>query len=178
MLTVYADPKVAASLEFAAHQRCTEGQYIQELAIPQRAKYLVRRLNKSIIPILENHSSIDEKYADMLDEWREETTQFELTEIFKQALYMKLRLLLSTDVYKCIFHAPGTAFNSNSMEELGEATLETQKPSKLVLFTIFPTILCYNTSEDAFSYNRFLSVDHVPECATPKPLVKSIVLLR
>ncbi len=130
------------------------------------------------MPLLEAHRSLNEQYADIVAEWTEADQQ--LTEIFKQALYAKVRLLLSTDLYKCAFHVPGTSFDRISMEERREGVVNgtENEPDAVVDCTIFPGLLRYVSEKEGFNYNRFLTGQKAPKEIRAKVLRKAVVLTR
>lgn len=112
-----------------------------------------------------------------MDEWLEADQQ--LTDIFKQALYAKARLLLSTDLYKCALHIPGTPFDSNSMQNITDVGLDTDiARDRVVDITIFPGLIRYASKEEGFSYNRFLVGKKSPKGIRAEVLRRAVVLIR
>lgn len=130
------------------------------------------------MPLLESHRFLNEDYAAIIDEWTEANQQ--LTEIFKQALYAKVRLLLTTDTYKCTLFVPGTPFDSNSMEDRTDGiTHSTESESNRVVdITISPGLVRYASKKEGFNYNRFLAGEAAPKEIKPEVLKKAVVLTR
>jgi hypothetical protein len=130
------------------------------------------------MPLLEAHRSLNEDYEAIIDEWAEANQQ--LTEIFKQALYAKVRLLLTTDTYKCALYVPGTPFDSNSMEDRtdGVAHGTESESTKVVDVTISPGLVRYASKKEGFNYNRFLVGEMAPRGIRPEVLKKAVVLTR
>lgn len=130
------------------------------------------------MPLLEAHRGLNEDYVSIADEWLE--TDQQLTEIFKQALYAKVRLLLSTDMYKCILHLPGTLFDSNSMQNEVEGVFHSidNDPCRVVDITIFPGLIRYASNKKSFNYNRFFVEKKVPNGIKEEVLRRAVVLTR
>jgi hypothetical protein len=130
------------------------------------------------MPLLEAHRSLNEDYAAIIDEWAE--TNQQLTEIFKQALYAKVRLLLTTDTYKCALYLPGTPFDSNSMENRTDRVAHSteSESNRVVDVTISPGLVRYASKKEGFNYNRFLVGETAPKGIRPEVLRKAVVLTR
>ena len=148
--------------EFASHERCITDPFFCDVLIPRRAKHLAKRILNCVKPLLEAHRSLNEDYAVIADEWLEANHQ--ITEIFKQALHAKVRLLLSTDMYKCALYVPSTPFDSNIMQRRTEGFAYDTKnePGCVVDVTIFPGLIRYALNDEGFNYNRFLTREAVP----------------
>lgn len=148
--------------EFASHEKCITDPFFCKVVIPRRAKHLAEKIINCVKPLLEAHRSLNEDYAAIADEWLEAI--YHITEIFKEALHAKVRLLLSTDMYKCVLHMPGTLFDSKSMQLRtgGFASDTTNEPDHVVDVTIFPGFIRYARNDEGFNYNRFLTRDVVP----------------
>jgi hypothetical protein len=130
------------------------------------------------MPLLEAHRSLNEDYSAIADEWLEADKQ--LTEIFKQALYAKVKLLLSSDMYKCALHVPGTPFDSNSMQYRIEGAVRGTKnePDGVVDITIFPGLIRYASKDEGFNYNRFLGGEAAPNGIRAEILRRAEVLTK
>jgi hypothetical protein len=165
--------------EFAAHEECIDDPFIHDKVIPRRAERFAQQLLDCTMPLLEAHADMSEDYAAIADEWREAKQQ--LAEIFKQALYAKVRLLLSTDTYMCDFHMHGTPFNSDIMHDGAEGLVHgtDSKSDGVVDITIFPGLIRYATKEEDFNYNRFSVVrKRAPEGVGAEVLKKAVVLIK
>jgi len=127
------------------------------------------------MPLLEMHRDLN---ADIADEWLQVGHQ--LTEIFKIALYVKVRLLLSTDIYECAIHVPGTPFDNNSMKNMIEGVVHGTKnePDAVVGITMLPGLIRYASGEEGFNYNRFLIGNKAPKGVSADILRKATVLNR
>ncbi|EXJ73841.1 uncharacterized protein A1O5_03603 [Cladophialophora psammophila CBS 110553] len=166
------DRKLADSFLYAALEKCIDDLSVCDFAIPRRARHLSRRTLDAIKPLLDAHRDLDEQYVDVADGWGEHEQQ--MIEIFKQALYAKARLLLTTDLYKCVLHLPGMSCDRVSMEKRRGAETE---PDAVVGITIFPGLLrC--ASEEGFNFNRFLTGDKTPKNITANVLGKAVVCTR
>lgn len=164
--------------EFASHARCITDPFFCNVVIPRRAKHLAEKIINFVKPLLEAHRSLNEDYAVIADEWLEANLQ--ITEIFKEALHAKVRLLLSTDMYKCVLHVPGTPLDSNSMQWRGEGFVRDTKnePDRVVDVTIFPGFIRYALNDGGFSYNRFITRDVVPTKTRAEVMRRAEVLTR
>lgn len=169
------------SFEFAAHEKCINDPFIRDKVIPRRARKLSKGILDCTIPLLDAHRSLDEEYVAIADEWLDANQQ--LTEIFEQALYAKVRLLLSTDVYKCSIYVPGTTFDSDSMQNIAEHDGHSTKSERdrVVAVTILPGLIRYASKENSFNYNRFLTgkaASKGPKGIKGEVLKKAVVLMR
>ena len=146
--------------------------------IPRRARYLAQRFLDSILPLLEAHRDLDDRYADLVVEWREEYKL--LTEIFKLALWTKVRLLLSTDLYRCVLPIPGTAYDRCIMKRGldGHDDDHQSESGGAVSVTTFPCLLRYTAKKRSFNYNRFLTGKRSPKDLNPEILMSAIVLTK
>ncbi|RFU27659.1 hypothetical protein B7463_g8657, partial [Scytalidium lignicola] len=168
-LLTASDKDLTRSFEFAAHEKCIDDPFICEVVIPRRAQHLAQQIREYIMPLLEAHKGLDEQYEDIMNEWLGADRQ--LAEIFEQALYAKVTLLLSTDKYKCALYLPGTRFDKSIMENKVEGidNGSHDKQEEEVDITIFPGITRY-ASKDGFNYNRFFGAKKAPKGITPEVL--------
>ncbi|KIW89575.1 uncharacterized protein Z519_09731 [Cladophialophora bantiana CBS 173.52] len=166
------DRKLADSFLYAALEKCIDDPSVGDLTIPRRARHLSQRTLDAIRPLLDAHRHLDDQYVEVADRWGEYEQQ--MTEIFKQALYAKSRLILTTDLYKCVLHLPGTSCDRVSMEKRGGAETE---PDAVIGITIFPGLLRY-ASEEGFNFNRFLTGNKTPRNVAANVLRKAVVCTR
>lgn len=169
------DGEQTAAFEYAAHQFNIEDDHINDFVIPKRAQFLARRVLKCILPFIEEHRKLGEQYVVSDADWSE--VNVHVVEIFKLALLVKIRLLLSTDLYNCTFDLPGTTFEDDSMEMAPEADLSslTSGMSGLVSVTILPSLTRCIAGRRRFSYNRFVVAKRFPKGHLKECLTKAVV---
>jgi len=80
---------------------------MKDCVIPNRASLLTHQLFQTLSPLIKSQ---DIPARDPLDQlvtvWSGE--QARLTAVFKLALQIKTSLLISTDLYRCVYHPPWT----------------------------------------------------------------------
>ena len=172
------DEKNAEKMKFAAHKLCIENSYIKDELIPRRARHHSRCFFHSIKPLLEAHEIREAETPQEAATWAAETQK--VTELFTAALRIKVRLLLTTDLFQCSFPAPGTAFDEHSMKRWNDEHSPQRNggAGEEVAIAMFPALFRYEVNCEAFSYNRFVSGKTAPEADGPLRLKDAIVLTR
>ncbi|EXJ88660.1 hypothetical protein A1O1_05591 [Capronia coronata CBS 617.96] len=171
------DSQFAESLQYATLEKCIDDPSVCDLAISRQARHLARRTLDCMQPLLDAHRDLDEQYVDIADGWVEEERV--MTEIFTQALHAKVRLLLTTDLYKCVLYLPGTPVDRIAMEvkDASPGNGTESEPDAILGITVFPGLLRY-PSEEGFDFNRFLKGAKTPKDTTAVVLRKATVLQR
>jgi len=108
--------------------------------------------------------------------WSEE--QARLTEIFTLALQIKTSLLISTDLYRCVYHPPGTIFDENGMEQESEISTSGSSRTLVVGFTLLPGLQRYAAGQRDLNFNRFVKDADVREQMTWETLYNPVVLIQ
>lgn len=97
-------PEAAQNLEFVLQHEQLRGDYYEEHLIPRRATRLATRLYASLIPMLSRRK----RKKNVLRKWEKETSQ--LVDIFKAAIRLKTKLLVSKNVIEVIFPSRGERY--------------------------------------------------------------------
>ncbi|KIX02791.1 uncharacterized protein Z518_08733 [Rhinocladiella mackenziei CBS 650.93] len=174
-LLMVQDRELAQSFEFAAHQSVIDDPSMSDFIIPNKARYLAQKVLQCLAPLVENPGPADDGSPDLVTAWFKEKDR--LIYILELALRIKTRLLISTDLYKCTWHASGTPFIADSMVPESDSALSSPGRGALVGFTLLPGIQRCSASERDFSYNRFVKDAQSLEAMTWEPLSKAVVLL-
>ncbi|KAJ9618788.1 hypothetical protein H2204_012920 [Knufia peltigerae] len=176
-LLAVQDSRMADSLEFAAHMEFVDDRPICGLVVSQRARVLSRRLIACVRPLVEAHHGFAQQHEATVPEWFEQEDG--LTSIFKLALDAKVRLLLTPDLYRCVFPVPGTEVKDKIMRiGLGHGSLNFSPGQKPVTgITILPALLKYMAAHEGFTYDRFLPNARLTREIKPEVWIRARVLI-
>ena len=147
-----------------------------ELMVSRRAQGLSSRMINCVLPLIEAHRSLGEQYKIFTTSWIEEEGR--LTDIFKLALDAKIRLLLTPDLYECVFPLPGTELNDTSMRVGLDHAIHHSNPGShaVVGVTVFLALFKYAAAQESFTYNRFLPNAKVTKGVHPEVWMRARVL--
>jgi len=144
------------NLDFAAHHSIIEQKHFQEYVIPRKVSALADRLLETLASLFAKHKPLDEWKIDVLRKWRKERRR--LTEIFDAALKIKLKTLLSKDLFEVVLYPPGTAYSKATMkaENLEEEFADKSSHKKLsVLLSLVPSLGVHVHDRKLVDYNSF-----------------------
>ena len=143
--------------------------------IPNRAALLARQFLRAFLPLFKAQKAPGRNAKALeLDWWREEVR---LIEIFKMALQIKTKLLLSTDIYRCIYHLPGTQRDDNMDPDPELSTVNPSLASRVAL-TLFPGLQGCSANERDLDFNRFPKDAHTRDEVSWETWCKPCVLLK
>lgn len=114
----------------------------------------------------------------MVTDWLGEEAR--LTDVFKLALQIQTRLLISTDLYRCKFDPPGAQVRSYSMEFEGEdgPAAWSPGPGSTIKFTLVHGLQRCATDDRDFTYKHFVQEAQAKDEMAWEPLSNAVVLLR
>ena len=165
---------VTRCFEFAALQAALQEPSMEACTIPNRATLLTRQLLQILLPLLRaqkaSKKSLSTLELDLLGE------EARLTEAFKLAIQVKTRLLLSTDLYRCVHHLPGIRPDGTMTADLESSTVSSGLASRIGL-TLCPGLHSYSANERDLNFNRFLKNGQAPEDVSWETWCKPVVLL-
>ena len=174
-LTGPVDPIFAQGLEFAAHHAVLQDPSMSELLIPNLARSLVRRMMRTLLPLVESRNSSAGNSQNMARDWLEEERR--LLEIFKLAIQVKCRLLISTDLYRCIWPLPETNLNMKTMRPEPVSEPSTRIQNRRIKFTILPGLERCTANIRRFTYNRFVKDGQNLDGMIWEPFSEAIVVM-
>ncbi|KIW19327.1 hypothetical protein PV08_03621 [Exophiala spinifera] len=171
------DSRLASSLEFAAHEEFFDDRPMCNLVVSRRARALSRQLIACVLPLVEDHERLGEQYAQIRRGWCEK--EDDLTRIFQLALNAKIRLLLTPDLYRCVFPLPGKEVKDRLMKiGLGLVPRHPDPGQKAVTrVSVIPALLRYAAAREDFTYDRFLYNAELIKNIKPDVLIQARVLV-
>jgi hypothetical protein len=109
---------------------------------------------RALLPLLESQKSSAANSQNLARDWLGEERR--LLDIFKLAIQIKSRLLISTDLFRCIWPLPEADLNMETMrpEPVSEASNKVQ--NRRVKFTVLPGLERCTANIRRFTYNRFV----------------------
>ncbi|KAF2175979.1 hypothetical protein K469DRAFT_608810 [Zopfia rhizophila CBS 207.26] len=162
--------KVLRGFDFAAHQSLIDDSHFQDSVLPRMASQLTERFFVAVQPFLvENQCT-------------ETNVRFRpiLEGIFRDALDIKIAVMVSKDMYECIWPAPDSVFEKRSMEtersKYHREEPEGFRSDSRVRLPLVPGLAVYDHDRAMVDYYGFQRSDNAA-AGSRRIIAKAIVLI-
>ncbi|OCL11765.1 hypothetical protein AOQ84DRAFT_361217 [Glonium stellatum] len=144
----------ARNLDFAAHHSLIESEYFQQNLISTRAKALAARISAAIAPLFRLKKPLELWDVDIMKKLDQRLPA--LIDMFKSALRIKTRALVSKDIFEVVLPLQGNHFDQGFMED-EELNSVCSPPGEapLVRLCVVPGLRKYGFDRKLVDYNSF-----------------------
>lgn len=169
------DVEAIRGFEFATLEAVLNKPIMDACIIPNRARLLARQLIQRLLPVIQAQNLPKNASSTIAKDLSEEEDN--IAGVFKLALQIATRLLITTDMYRCVLHLPGTRVNS-SMERDRETSSVNHDSRPVVTFTLMPGIQRCAADERDLRFRRFLKNTELRTDMTWEQLGNPLVAVR
>jgi hypothetical protein len=154
LIIIVTDLDVTQCLELSALQGEIDDPRTHDFIIPTRAKLLARKLQLKLLPALKTLEIPGSTPALVEEDWLQEKSR--LTEVFELALQTAVKLLVSTNLYRCVFPVSGTPFEKRRMTQDLETASADAGTASIVEVTLLPGLQSCAANERDLTFKRFV----------------------
>ena len=150
--TSIGDKNILRSLDFASHRSLIKNDRLQKIVLPRKAKSLAEQHLKILAPFIAEKDKAECTKA----------LGRRLEGVFTVAFDLKVLLMTTKNMFECIWPAPGSEFDINTMETARprgrEMDRDGQTESPRVVLPVTPGLRAYLHDRQMVDYNGFRNV--------------------